>query len=224
MRTLKSLTLTLVIAGLSVGTLALAQAPAATNTARPGTTQPASAQLSPEVLVRTITEDVLATILKDKDLQAGDRAKALDLAEKKILPHVDFEQATRLALGRGWNTATPAQRTRLVDEFRTLLVRTYANSIGTYQGQTMRVQPVRMAPTDTDVTVRNSFISPGRAPVSVEYAMRRGPAGWKIYDISVEGVSLVITYRSQFGTIVRDGGIEGLIKRLDEQNNRSRES
>lgn len=222
MRILKSLTL--VFTGLCVGTLALAQAPAAKDMAQPGATQPAAVQLSPEVLVRTITDDILTTILSDKDLQAGDRAKALDLAKKKILPHIDFEQATRLALGRTWNTATPPQRTRLVDEFRTLLVRTYSNAIGTYHGQTMHVQPVRMAPADTDVTVRNSFVSPGRAPVSVDYAMRRGPAGWKIYDITVAGVSLVITYRSQFATIVRNGGIDGLIKRLAELNNRSRES
>ncbi|HEY5636871.1 MAG TPA: ABC transporter substrate-binding protein [Burkholderiales bacterium] len=212
----------LLVAGLCAGALAHAQAATPAPAKAPASASPAT--LSPEVLVRTITDDVLAAILSDKDLQAGDRAKALDLAEKKILPHVDFEQATRLALGRGWNSATPPQRTRLVDEFRTLLVRTYANSIGTYQGQTMRVQPVRMAPTDTDVTVRNSFISPGRAPVSVDYAMRRGTAGWKIYDISVEGVSLVITYRSQFDSIVRNGGIDGLIKRLAELNNRSRES
>ncbi|MDA0225068.1 MAG: ABC transporter substrate-binding protein [Proteobacteria bacterium] len=174
--------------------------------------------------MRTITADVLASILSDKDLQAGDRTKALMLAETKILPHIDFEQATRLALGRAWNTASAAQRTRLVDEFRTLLVRTYSNAIGTYQGQTMRVQPVRMAPGDADVTVRNSFLSPGRAPVNVDYAMKRGVTGWKVYDISVAGVSLVITYRSQFGSIVRDSGIDGLIERLGALNKRSRDS
>jgi len=207
--------------------LACANAVAQTSAAGPTVAAiPASTSVTaptPEVLVRTITADVLATILSDKALQAGDRAKALALAETKILPHVDFEQATRLALGRGWNTATPSQRTRLVDEFRTLLVRTYSNAIGSYHGQTMRVQPVRMAPADTDVTVRNSFLSPGRAPIDVDYAMRRGATGWKVYDITVAGVSLVITYRSQFGSIVRNGGIDGLIERLAALNKRSSE-
>jgi phospholipid transport system substrate-binding protein len=172
----------------------------------------------PEALVKKITEEVLAAVKSDKQLAAGDRQKALKLAEEKILPHVDFGEATRLAVGRSWNDANPEQRKRLVAEFRSMLVRTYSNAIGAYEGQTMRVLPLRMKPEDTEVTVRNQFVRAGGKPVAVDYQMLKSGSGWKIYDISVEGVSLVLTYRSEFDTIVKQQGIEGLIKRLSERN------
>ena len=175
-------------------------------------------ELGPEELVRKVTTEVLQAIQSDKQLQAGDRKKALALAEQKILPLVDFREAARLAVGRPWNTATPEQQERITREFRTLLVRIYSNAIGVYRGQTMRVQPVKAAPDATQVTVRNQYVSPGRPPTSVEYAMHKTPTGWKIYDITVEGVSLVLTYRGEFEQVVREGGIEGLIKRLGERN------
>lgn len=183
-------------------------------------TLPALAQqpLAPEALVRKMTDDVLETVRNDKALQAGDREKSLALAEQKILPHVDFREATRLAMGRGWASATPAQQERLVTEFRAMLVRIYSNAIDTYRGQTLRVFPVKMAPNDTEVTVRNQYLRPGRPPVPVEYAMRKTPEGWKIYDIVVENVSLVLTYRGEFDQVMRQSGIDGLIKRMNEKN------
>jgi phospholipid transport system substrate-binding protein len=183
---------------------------------------PAAAQeLGPDELVRKVTAEVLEAIQKDKQLQAGDRRKALALAEEKILPLVDFREATRLAVGRAWSSANPDQRDRLTKQFQTMLVRIYSNAIGIYRGQTMRVQPVKMAPGATDVTVRNQYLSPGRPPTSVEYAMHKTPQGWKLYDITVEGVSLVLTYRGEFEQIVRESGVEGLIQRLDERNRES---
>lgn len=180
---------------------------------------PVTAQeLTPEALVRQITADVLDTIKQDPGLQAGDRRKALALAEEKILPHVDFREATRLAVGKAWNTANPAQQDRLVTEFRTMLVRIYSNSIDSYRGQTMRVQPLRMAPNATEVTVRNLYLNPGREPVPVDYAMHKTPSGWMVYDVTVGGVSLVLTYRSEFAQVVRQGGVDELIKRLAEKN------
>ncbi|MCC6212724.1 MAG: ABC transporter substrate-binding protein [Burkholderiales bacterium] len=180
---------------------------------------PVSAQeLAPDALVRKVTEEVLAAIKSDKDLQAGDRKKALALAEEKILPHVDFREATQIAMGRSWREATPAQQKQLVDEFRALLVRIYSSAIDVYRGQTMKVLPLRAGRDDTDVKVRNQYISEGRPPVAVDYSMMKTPSGWKIYDISVEGISLVLTYRSEFESIVRASGIEGLIKRLQEKN------
>ncbi len=178
----------------------------------------AQTQLTPEALVRKITDDVLQTVRSDKDLQAGDREKALALAEQKILPHVDFREAARLAVGRSWNSATPQQQDRLVTEFRAMLVRIYSNAIDVYRGQTLRVLPVKMAPGDTEVTVRNQYLSPGKQPVAVEYAMRKTAEGWKIYDIVVENVSLVITYRGEFDQVMRQSGVEGLIKRMNEKN------
>jgi len=175
-------------------------------------------ELGPEDLVKKITQDVLDTIKSDKQLAAGDRQKAIKLAEEKILPHVDFEEATRLAVARGWKEATPEQRKKLVAEFRNMLVRTYSNAISAYEGQTMKVMPVRMKPGDTDATVHNQFIRPGAKPVLVDYAMRKTEKGWKIYDIVVEGVSLVLTYRSEFDAVVKQDGIDGLIKRLSQKN------
>ncbi len=178
----------------------------------------AAQQLGPEELVRKITADVLESIKSDKDLQAGDRKKSLQLAEQKVLPHVDFREAAQLAVGKPWWNATPAQRERIVAEFRSLLIRIYSNAIDTYRGQTMQVLPVRMAAGATETTVRNRYLKPGAPPVPVEYAMKKTPEGWKIYDISVEGVSLVLTYRSEFEQVTRTSGIEGLIKRLAEKN------
>ena len=180
---------------------------------------PALAQeQGPEELVKQMTSDVMKAIQSDKQLAAGDKQKALKLAEEKILPHVDFAEATRLAVGRAWNEATPEQKQRLTSEFRNMLVRTYSNAISAYEGQTMKVLPVRMKPGDTEATVRNQFVRAGGKPVGVDYQMRKANGGWKIYDISVEGVSLVLTYRSEFDAIVKQQGIDGLIKRLAERN------
>lgn len=178
----------------------------------------AAQALGPEELVRKITDDVMSAIKTDRELAGGDKQRALKLAEEKILPHVDFQEATRLAVGRSWREATPEQRKQLVNEFRTMLVRTYSNAIGTYEGQEMRVLPSRTKPGDTDVTVRNQYIRPGSKPVPVDYQMRKTDDGWKIYDISIEGISLVLTYRSEFDAIVRQDGIDGLIKRLSQRN------
>ncbi len=190
-----------------VGSLAFALAPAL-----------AQQELSPEALVKKVTTDVLETIKNDPQLAAGDRRKALDLAEKKVLPHVDFAEATRLAVGKAWKGATPEQQEKLVAEFRAMLIRIYSNAINAYRGQTLRVQPVKMAPNATDVTVRNQYLSPGRQPVMVEYAMHKTPEGWKIYDIVVENVSLVLTFRGEFEAVIRNSGVDGLIKRMAEKN------
>jgi len=178
----------------------------------------AQQDLKPEELVRKVTDDVLDAIKSDKALQAGDRQKALALAEQKVLPHIDFAEATRLAVGRAWSTANSDQQRKLVAEFRAMLVRIYSNSIDAYRGQTLRVQPLKITPGATDVTVRNQYLRPGQPPVSVDYAMRKTPEGWKIYDITVEGMSLVLTYRAEFDQVMRQSGVDGLIKRLAEKN------
>jgi len=177
----------------------------------------AAQELAPDALVRQVTADVLESIQGDAALQAGDRKKAIALAEQKVLPHIDFTEATRLALGSWWKTATPAQRERLSKEFRGLLVRTYANAIGGYKGQTMRVLPLKLDAGADDVIVRNQFLRPGAPPLRVDYAMYKTPAGWKIYDIVAEGVSLVLTYRTEFDQVVRTSGIDGLIQRIAEK-------
>jgi phospholipid transport system substrate-binding protein len=180
---------------------------------------PALAQeLGPEELVKKVTEEVLAAIKSDQQLAAGDKQKAMKLAEEKILPLVDFQEATRLAVGRSWSQATPEQKKKLVDEFRSMLVRTYSNAIEIYQGQTMKVLPSRNKPGDSEATVRNQFTRAGGKPVQIDYQMRKTDQGWKIYDINVEGVSLVLTYRTEFDNVVKQEGIDGLIKRLSQKN------
>src|SRR3982750_1312448 len=175
-------------------------------------------ELPPDQLVQKITEEVLASIKSDKELAAGDKQKALKLAEEKILPYIDFQHATRLAVGRAWREATPEQKQKLVAEFKSMLVRTYSNGIGAYQGQTLKVLPSRGKQEPEDTTVRTQFMRPGGQPLPIDFAMRKTQQGWKVYDITVEGVSLVLTYRSEFDAVVKQEGIDGLIKRLAQKN------
>ena len=172
----------------------------------------------PEALVRKITTEVLGELKADKALQAGDKQKAIALAEEKVLPHVDFEEATRFVMGRAWSRATPEQKQRLMAEFRRLLIRTYANAFRGYGGQEMEVLPVRMHPQDTEVTVRNRYLRAGAPPVMVDYAMRRTPEGWKIFDVAVEGISLLMVYRAEFAEQLRRAQIDDLIQGLSEKN------
>jgi phospholipid transport system substrate-binding protein len=172
----------------------------------------------PEALVRKITGEVLAELKSDQALQAGDKQKAIALAEKKILPHLDFAEATRFVMGRAWSQASPEQRKRLVAEFRRLLLRTYANAFHGYGGQAMEVLPVRMHPEDTEVTVRNRYLRPGAPPLMVDYAMHKTPEGWKIFDVAVEGISMLMVYRAEFSEQLRRAGVDDLIQGLAEKN------
>ena len=178
----------------------------------------AAQELAPDKLVQKITDDVLAAIKSDKQLAAGDKQKALKVAEEKVLPYIDFEQATRLAVGRAWKQATPEQQKRLVTEFRNMLVRTYSNAISAYQGQTLKVLPSRGKQDPEDTIVRTQFVRAGGQPLPIEFHMRQTEKTWKVYDIVVEGVSLVMTYRSEFDAVVKQEGIDGLIKRLAQKN------
>ena len=179
----------------------------------------AAEERGPEELVKQVTAEVLDAIKSDKKLALGDRSAALKLAEEKVLPHIDFEEATRLAVGRAWSQASPEQKKQLTTEFRRMLVRVYSSAIQPYGGQSIKVSPVRMRPGDTEVTVHNSFVRQGGGkPVGFDYSMRKTDQGWKIYDIVVEGVSLVLTYRSEFDNVVRQQGVDGLIKALASKN------
>ena len=213
MKTLTAVVVSLLVAAPAAAQQAAAQTPP--KSASPATQQ--TAQLGPEELVKKVTDDVLGAIQSDKKLQEGDKQKALQLAEQKVLPHIDFKEAVSLAMGRSWHQATPEQQEKLTTAFRTMLVRIYANAIDRYRGQTMKVMPVRMQPNATEVVVRNQYVSPGTPPTPVEYSMKKTPEGWKIYDIAVEGVSLVLTYRAEFENITRTSGVDGLIKRLQEK-------
>ena len=175
-------------------------------------------ELTPDALVKTVTQDVIAAIKQDKELQAGDRRKTIALVEEKVLPHFNFTRMTALAMGPNWRKATPEQQQALVNEFRTLLVRTYSTALSAYRNQVIEVKPLRAKPDDADVMVRSEVKQSGTEPVTLDYSMEKTPNGWKVYDVAVGGVSLVTTYRDAFANEVRNVGVDGLIKALAEKN------
>jgi len=179
----------------------------------------ASAQeLAPEQLIQSITDEVFVAMKADQELAAGDKDKVLRLAEQKVLPHIDFEEATRLALSRAWSQASAEQKKKLVSEFRAMLLRTYTNAMSAYAGTQAKYLPSRSKAHGAEATVRYQFSRDGGRPLQVAYEMRRTGGGWKIYDISIEGMSLVLTYRTEFDGIIKQEGIEGLIRRLAQKN------
>ncbi len=173
---------------------------------------------APDELVKSVTNEVIEIIKNDKDIQAGDPRKAAALVQEKVLPHFNFTRMTALAMGPSWRKATPDQRAALVDQFRTLLVRTYSTALTSYRNQVIDYKPLRMQPEDTEVTVRSLVRQPGAQAVNIDYSMEKRDGGWKVYDMSVGGVSLVTTYRDTFNTEVRNAGIDGLIKTLSDKN------
>jgi phospholipid transport system substrate-binding protein len=174
--------------------------------------------LEPDAMVRSVVSDVLAILKSTPTGDRESREKALALAKEKILPHIDFERMTRLAVGRAWRSADTRQRQELVAQFGSLITRVYSAAIDDYSGQDIQVDPLNRAPGADDVIVRSHFRKTGAPPVEVNYAMWKTAEGWKVYDITVENVSLVITYRSQFGEEISRSGIDGLIRLLTEKN------
>ena len=178
----------------------------------------AATEVSPDTLVDNTAQEVLSIVRQDKELRAGNMAKILDLVEAKVLPHFNFMRMTRLAMGKNWNKATPQQQEELVKEFRTLLVRTYSNALSTYSDYKIKVEPLRSKAGDTDTTVKTKVMQDNGQPVDIDYSMEKTGDGWKVYDVTVAGVSLVTNYRSTFNSQVREGGVEKLLKTLGDKN------
>lgn len=195
---------------LLIGLLALCSAAAALSRA--------AELVPPDVLAKSVTDDVLAVLRSDKEIQAGNVRKVVDLVEKQVLPHFDFVRMTQLAMGRSWRLASPEQQKLLVREFRSLLVQTYVATFGAYRDQEIEYRPLRAQPGDTEVVVKSQVRQPGAQPVTIDYRMYRTDAGWKVYDVVVGDLSLVQNYRGSFETEVRRGGIDGLIKALADKN------
>lgn len=175
-------------------------------------------EAAPDVHIKNVTNEVLEIVRKDKDIQAGNTKRAMDLVEQKVLPHFDFTRMTALAVGRDWRRASPQQQKALVDEFRSLLVRTYSNALTAYKNQTVEFKPFKMQAGETDVVVRTQVSQAGAKPVGIDYSLEKTEAGWMVYDVVVGGVSLVTNYRDSFAQEVRSGGIDGLIKALQAKN------
>jgi phospholipid transport system substrate-binding protein len=183
-----------------------------------GFTGAAVAQEAPDVFIKRISQEVLETAKSDKDIQSGNQQKILDVVQSKILPNVDFQRMTALAAGRYWREATPEQQKRLTEEFRDLLVYTYAGAIAQIRDQQLEFKPMRNDPSDTDVEVRSQVVQQRGEPIQLNYRLTKAGNTWKIYDLNVLGAWLVETYKGNFASEISKGGIDGLIKTLAERN------
>ena len=173
---------------------------------------------APDALVKRTAEDVLATVKSDTEIQAGNQEKIFALTEEKILPNFNFDKVSRLVLGKNWTKATPEQKTAFQNEFRTLLIRTYATALSKYKNQTIEYKPLRLAEGATTASVKTAIVQPGGQPIAVDYSLEKQADAWKVYDIVIEGVSLVTNYRGQFAQEIRQNGLDSLIKKLADKN------
>ena len=178
----------------------------------------APANEAPDALVKRISADVIDTAKADKEIQAGNQKRVMDLVETKILPYVDFQRMTSLAAGRHWRDASPEQQKQLSKEFRTLLIFTYSGALSQIKNETIEFKPLRADPADQEVEVRSSVNVARGEPVTLNYRLAKTPQGWKIFDINVLGAWLVETYKGTFATEIGKSGIDGLIKALAERN------
>jgi phospholipid transport system substrate-binding protein len=175
---------------------------------------------APEALILRISTDVIETAKADKSIQAGDVQKIIVLVDAKVMPSLNFKRMTASAVGRFWRQATPEQQQRLQDEFKILLVRSYAGALKQVKDQTVQLKPMRAKPEDEEVVVRTEIRGKGE-PIQLDYRLEKTPAGWKIYDVNVMGVWLVENYRGSFAAEIGTGGIDGLIAKLADMNNKA---
>ena len=174
-----------------------------------------AAEVAPDALVKSTVDEVLSVIKQNKD-----KRTLHDLAEKKVLPHFDFQAMTRLAVGKSWREANPDQQKRLENGFRGLLVNTYTTALAqdAASDAMVEVKPLQVKSDQDDVTVRTVARQSGRQPIAIDYRMTRTSKGWKVYDVIVENLSLVTNYRGSFAAEVGRSGIDGLIKTIEAKN------
>jgi phospholipid transport system substrate-binding protein len=176
-----------------------------------------AADEAPDALIKRLSSDVLDKIKADKTVQSGDMTKVMALVDSQIMPNVNFTRMTASAVGPAWRQATPEQRRKLQDEFKTLLIRTYSGALSQVKDQTIDVKPMREAAGAAEVVVRTEVLGRGD-PAQLDYRLEKVGTGWKIYDLNVLGVWLVATYRTQFAQEISAKGIDGLIASLAERN------
>lgn len=179
---------------------------------------PIARAAAPDAQLRDVAAEVTDLLKQEPGRRSADPARLAALVETRILPMVDFVQMTRLAMARNWRLATPEQQGVLAEEFKTLLVRTYTPKLALYRGETVAVKELQAVPHDSDVTVRSEVNQPGKARMSLDYEMRNSGGEWKVYDVKIGGECLVNTYRDLFAEKIRAGGVDGLIKFLEEGN------
>ena len=174
--------------------------------------------IAPDTLVKTTATEVLEILKKDKDIQNGDYKKLVALTEEKIVPHFNFERMSQLVLGRNWPKSSKEQQGQFVAEFRNLLVRTYSSALAKYRNQTMDYKPLRAQPGDIRVVVKTLILQAGGQPVKVDYNLEKYGEEWKVIDVTIEDVSIVTSYRSQFDDTIKKDGIDTLIQKLVDKN------
>jgi phospholipid transport system substrate-binding protein len=177
-----------------------------------------SQDVQPVVMVKTISQEVIAAIKADKAILAGDSLKLAELADTRINPHFDFRRMTQSAMAKNWRVATPEQQERLTTSFKTLLVGTYSKALVTYRDRTIDYRALRGDPASGEVTVRSELAQNGQQPMVIDYDLGKSASEWKIFDIKVDGASLIVAYRESFTDEVRNHGIDGLIATLDSKN------
>jgi len=172
---------------------------------------------NPDALVKTVTQQVMDQIKGDKTIQGGDISKITQLVNEKILPYTDFRRTTQLAMGRNWRTATPEQQQQVIEQFKTLLIRTYSGALAQVRDQQIQYKPFRANPDDTDVVVRSTVLNNGQ-PIELDYRLYKTAQGWRVYDINVLGAWLIQAYQQQFQEKIQQGGVDGLIQFLTQRN------
>ncbi|SAK85453.1 Ttg2 family toluene tolerance protein [Caballeronia temeraria] len=172
---------------------------------------------APDVMIKTVTQQVLDEIKSDPKIQSGDINKITELVNQKILPYTDFTRTTRLVMGRNWNSATPEQQKQIVEQFKMLLIRTYSGALAQVRNQTVQYKPFRANPDDTDVVVRSVVMNNG-SPVELDYRLYKTAQGWRVYDINVLGAWLIQAYQQQFNEQISQNGVGGLLQFLTQRN------
>ena len=172
---------------------------------------------NPDALIKAVTQQVMDQIRGDKSIQSGDINRITQLVNEKILPYTDFRRTTQLAMGRNWRTATPDQQTQVIEQFKTLLIRTYSGALAQVRNQQIDYKPFRASPDDTDVVVRSTVLNNGQ-PIELDYRLYKTPQGWRVYDINVLGAWLIQAYQQQFQEKIQQGGVDGLIQFLTQRN------
>ena len=176
------------------------------------------ADLMPDELIRKTADDVISALNSDESIQNGNKKNLYKLAEEKILPSFNFERISRLVLGKAWRKATDQQKEKFKSEFRSLLLRTYSIALSKYKDQGIEIKPMRMSPADEIVIVKTEIVQGAAQPIKVNYALAKDGDSWLVFDIVIEGVSLVTNYRSQFSSEIRKGGMDSLNNKLAKKN------
>ena len=178
----------------------------------------ASAEPPAQVVVRNTTEKVFATLRADREGFLNDKIRLYTLVDETIFPHFDFMRMSRRVLGKYWKKASPEQQMAFVDQFQHLLLRTYATALAQYTDEVIKFLPLKQRKRENEVSVRTEVTQSGGRSIPISYEMYLIEDAWKVFDISIDGVSLVINYRSTFRTEIRRNGMDALLQRLADHN------